>query len=896
MILEGNTRGYGAELARHLLNPRDNDHVTVHGLDGFMADDLAGAFAEAEAISQATQCQKYLFSLSLNPPPGDAVPVETFEAAIDAIERKLGLVGQPRAVVFHEKNGRRHAHCIWSRIEAGRLKAINLPHFKRKLCDVSRELYRTHGWEMPAGFRDQAARDPLNYSQPEAAQAKRLDRDPVALKAMFQQCWTASDSRAAFAAALREQGYLLAHGDRRGFVAIDSEGKVWSLSRWCGVKPKAMRARLGPEDDLPSIEEALAEDIQLQKPSKITPDPVLAQRRDNLVVAQRRERVDLLAAHEARRVAALRAARPSGLRAAFLRMTGQYRAVLRRAEAAAEAAQVQDRVERHALIDRHLGQRRALTQELRRSGLCEAFEEGARPDPRQLLRPRADDLPLSRVQLMRDPALILAHVSKTKARFERADVLRALATRIDDPFELRDAADRAMASPELLRVDTDPKAYTTRDYVAAEGSLAAHAQRLTSTGGFCVSRGHVTAAMVAQDARMKRAFGGRLSDEQRVALNHVLGDRQMACVVGLAGAGKSTMLATACEAWARQGIAVHGAALAGKAADGLEEASGIHSRTLASLEASWENGYAPIAKGDVLVIDEAGMIGTRQLARVAAKIDEIGAKLVLVGDPDQLQPIEAGTPFRTLVEAHDAARLTEIHRQRTGWQRAASRDLAAGDVAEALDAYAERGNVRHGPDALEALVESYAMDVAAEGSGTTRLAFAHRRKDVHTLNQAIRAALRPVEDPPPEVLLETEAGPRAFSVGDRIVFGRNDRDLGVKNGMLGTVERVSPSRVVVTLDGDPPRKVALDPRQYASLDHGYAVTIHKSQGATVDRAYVLASRSMDRHLAYVAMTRHREALGVYVRPNDAPTWARNQQTRTRIRSRDGPQRSGPSMG
>lgn len=896
MILEGNTRGYGAELARHLLNPRDNDHVTVHGLEGFMADDLAGAFAEAEAISQATQCQKYLFSLSLNPPPGDAVPVETFEAAIDAIERKLGLVGQPRAVVFHEKNGRRHAHCVWSRIEAGRLKAINLPHFKRKLCDVSRALYWTHGWDMPAGFRDQADRDPLTYSQPEAAQARRLDRDPVTLKAMFQECWTASDSRAAFAAALQEQGYLLARGDRRGFVAVDAEGKVWSLSRWCGVKPKAMRARLGSETDLPSIEEALADGVKLRKPQKVSPNPVLSQRREVLVASQRQERVDLLAAQEARRTAALRVGRPSRVRAAFLRVTGQYRSMLRRAKAAAEAARAQDRAERQALIDLHLTQRRALTQELRRSGLGEAFEEGARPDPRQALRPRADDLPLSRDQLLRDPALVLAHVSKTKARFERTDVLQALATRIDDPFALRDAADRAMASPELVRLKGDAKAYTTRDYLAAQESLDAHAQRLTSAGGFGVSRGHVTAAMAAQDARMNRAFGGRLSDEQRAALSHVLGDRQMACVVGLAGAGKSTMLATACDAWARQGIVVHGAALAGKAADGLEEASGIQSRTLASLEASWENGYAPIAKGDVLVVDEAGMIGTRQLARVAAKVNEIGAKLVLVGDPDQLQPIEAGTPFRTVVETHGAARLTEIHRQRTDWQRAASRDLAAGDVAEALDAYAERGNVRHGADALEALVESYAMDVAAEGPGTTRLAFAHRRKDVHTLNQAIRAALRPEDDTPPEVLLETETGPRAFSVGDRIAFGRNDRELGVKNGMLGTVERVSPSRLVVTLDGDPPRKVTLDPRRYASLDHGYAVTIHKSQGATVDRAYVLASRSMDRHLAYVAMTRHREALGVYVRQNDTPIWARSPHHRTWERPRDGPSRSGPSMG
>ena len=152
MILEGFTRGYGAELARHLLNPVDNDHVSVHLLDGFIADDLAGAFAEAEAISQATQCQKYLFSLSLNPPLGASVSEAEFEAVVAQAEERLGLKGQPRAMVFHEKNGRRHAHVVWSRIDANEMKAINLPHFKRKLTALSREIFLEHGWEMPEGI------------------------------------------------------------------------------------------------------------------------------------------------------------------------------------------------------------------------------------------------------------------------------------------------------------------------------------------------------------------------------------------------------------------------------------------------------------------------------------------------------------------------------------------------------------------------------------------------------------------------------------------------------------------------------------------------------------------------------------------------------------------------
>ena len=189
MILEGNERGYGSELARHLSNARDNDHVSVHAVEGFLADDLLGAFDEIDAISQATQCQKYLFSLSLNPPADTSVSIADFEDAVVAAERKLGLVGQPRAIVFHEKNGRRHAHAVWSKIDPGTMRAINLSHYKRKLCDVSRELYRHHKWEMPEGFRDRAERDRTNFSRPEAQQAKRAERDPKALKAMFRRCW-----------------------------------------------------------------------------------------------------------------------------------------------------------------------------------------------------------------------------------------------------------------------------------------------------------------------------------------------------------------------------------------------------------------------------------------------------------------------------------------------------------------------------------------------------------------------------------------------------------------------------------------------------------------------------------------------------------------------------------
>jgi len=259
MILKASQRGGGKQLAIHLLNAADNEHVHVHELRGFTADDLPGAFQEAYAVSRGTKAKQFLFSLSLNPPPDQQVKAETFEAAIDAIERKVGLTGQPRAVVFHEKDGRRHAHAVWSRIDAEKMRAINLPFFKMKLRDVSRELYLENGWKMPRGLVASRERDPANYSLAEWQQAKRAGQDPKALKEMFRETWAASDSAKAFTAALRSRGYILARGERRSYVAVDYRGEVYGIARYAGVKTKEVRARIGDKSALPSIEDAKSE-------------------------------------------------------------------------------------------------------------------------------------------------------------------------------------------------------------------------------------------------------------------------------------------------------------------------------------------------------------------------------------------------------------------------------------------------------------------------------------------------------------------------------------------------------------------------------------------------------------------------------------------------------------
>lgn len=378
MILKASQRGGARQLAVHLLRTDENDHVELGELRGFMADDLDGALREAYAVSLGTRCQQFLFSLSLSPPEMEEVPVESFEVAIANIEAKLGLTGQPRAIVFHEKLGRRHAHCVWSRIDAEAMRAINLPHFKLKLRDMSRELYLEHGWKMPAGLVNSAEQDLRNFTRAEWQQAKRAERDARELKEAFQDCWAISDSCKAYVQALATRGLYLARGDRRGFVAVDLRGEVYAVARWTGLRTKDVEARLGNPDDLPTVADTkrqvadllegvlgrhLAE-VKAEYAARLQP---LQQKRSQMREAQRCARSTLADVQSSRgaKEALLRAQRfRKGLRGLWDRLTGRHARTRQENEADASQAKQRDGMERHALIQGQLHERRSLQREL----------------------------------------------------------------------------------------------------------------------------------------------------------------------------------------------------------------------------------------------------------------------------------------------------------------------------------------------------------------------------------------------------------------------------------------------------------------------------------------------------------------------------------------------------
>ncbi len=215
MILKGSQRAGASNLSNHLMNDRDNDHVSLLELRGFISSDLHGALTETYAISRATQCKQFMFSLSLNPPKDHNATEEDFLNAADQAELKLGLQGQPRAIVVHEKEGRRHAHVVWSRIDTDEMKAINLPFYKRKLNDLSRDLYLDHGWQLPEGLQRHGGKSPLNFTLEEWQQAKRQGVDPREIKQVLRDCYHRSDSLKGLQNSLEDRGYFLAKGDRR---------------------------------------------------------------------------------------------------------------------------------------------------------------------------------------------------------------------------------------------------------------------------------------------------------------------------------------------------------------------------------------------------------------------------------------------------------------------------------------------------------------------------------------------------------------------------------------------------------------------------------------------------------------------------------------------------------
>lgn len=381
-----------------------------------------------------------------------------------------------------------------------------------------------------------------------------------------------------------------------------------------------------------------------------------------------------------------------------------------------------------------------------------------------------------------------------------------------------------------------------------------------------------------------------LDPGQASAVREVTNAKGMACVVGLAGTGKSHMMGVANRIWNAHGFEVIGACLAGKAADGLESGSGIKSQTLHSLLAELDSGTRTLTEKSIVVLDEAGMVDTRLMSRLIDHAQISGAKQVLCGDPQQIQSIGSGGLFKAISERIGHASLTEIRRQRNEQDRETIKKLISGEAEEVIQRLDDAGQLRFERDdqVAEQMVNDWMAhrDPLCPGES---LMLASTRAEVRTLNRIARKKLVATGELHSEVSIPTPDGERSYFVGERICMLRNSRSLGVKNGQLGTLEswamdiRTGKLNVSVRMDGG--SLVSFDPEQYGHFDSGFGLSIHKSQGVTAQSVSVLMmnEQMLDQQLSYVAISRHRERLRVFV-PNSTEEELGRALARSRLKT------------
>ena len=483
-------------------------------------------------------------------------------------------------------------------------------------------------------------------------------------------------------------------------------------------------------------------------------------------------------------------------------------------------------------------------------------------------------------RLLLEPGIALDVLTQQQSTFTHQDLARFVNRHTLDAEQFAAVTLKIKSHPRLVFLGLDERGwerFTTQNMLSLETTLLAQAFDLSQ------SQHHPVTGLVSPSYV--------LSVEQMDVFNDVMGPEGVRCILGAAGTGKSYLLGAAKEAWEASGYRVHGVTMAGIAAESLEGSSGIESRTLASRCWYWDKGEEHLTSKDILVVDEAGMLGSHQMARILDEVSHAKAKLILVGDTQQLQAIPAGSPFRAIVNQIGCSELREVRRQKVEWQQQATQAFAKGRVSDALASYGQHDNVHefHTKSLAKQGIIALWNDVRLAHPEQTQILLAYTREDVKDLNEKAREMRHALGELGAERSFKTERGDRRFAENDRIYFLKNDRSLGVMNGTLGTIAGIGHNHLLVRLDDTArrePRTIDVKLELYNHLEHGYAATIHKAQGITVDRTYLLASQYLDAHATYVGMSRHRQSVDLFWSRQEFPSQRALIDTLSRERIKD----------
>jgi len=488
--------------------------------------------------------------------------------------------------------------------------------------------------------------------------------------------------------------------------------------------------------------------------------------------------------------------------------------------------------------------------------------------------------------LSKEPSHIIEALTRNKAVFSERDINAFLKKHV--PLEERSHVFEGVLNHSTLLPLYDRETgqstlyFTTHEVRAEEEKLIRFADKIAKK----------PALVLSPEAIAKGLEGRAFSQEQYKAYELCTQSGEtLSLIQGRAGVGKSYVLEAIRIAHKEEGYRVLGLAPTNKVAADLRQSGFEETKTCHNFLFSYKNNRDTLNSNTLVVVDEAAMLGTEVSVELFNVIKTTGAKLVLVGDDRQLSSVERGGTFRTLTKRYESVELNEVRRQTIHWQKAVSEDLSKGDIKNAVRLLQTHDRIdwkETKEEALTSLLKVWEKDSQAHPHGTRQI-LAQRNVEVDALNQGARDILKSQGRlGEVELTCMTTRGKANFAVGDRIQLTKTDQ--GLINGNFGFIEEIHAENKTLTVSFDNGEKKTINPQTYDGLRHGYASTVYKAQGATIDHVYVLHSSTTNQATNYVALTRQTKSLSLYASRDQTPNEAHL------IRQMSRAEGNGPSLG